>query len=111
MVTNRKDREKRDMQDNLFIFDDSDNWEDALIWDAPTHKYVYRTESDELVEGQYPDNPCNCEHPSHFDDMPQYDPNQHEYLKVPASDQTAIWVGKVCDDCANGHYAQFVNKE
>jgi hypothetical protein len=82
--------------------------ETGLVWDETAHRYVYRTESDELVNNAYPDNPCNCEHPSHFSDMPEHDPNQHEYLMVAGDGLQALYVGEICKTCANGHYAQFV---
>lgn len=49
--------------------------------------------------------PCQCENASHFPDLPQYDPNQHGYLMVPAGDREAIFVGKICDACADSHYS------
>ena len=54
---------------------------------------------------KYPPNPCQCEHAEHFPDMPQYNPTQHPYLMAPAGNRQADLVGSVCDECANGHYA------
>lgn len=55
-------------------------------------------------EHGYPVNPCNCEHVSHFPDTPKYDPSQHPYIKATAGTRSAIYVGKICDVCADGHY-------
>lgn len=49
--------------------------------------------------------PCNCENNTHFDDGPD-----HKYLGVPAGDRKAYFVGPICDDCANGHYADMLMK-
>jgi hypothetical protein len=57
------------------------------------------------MTNEYPPRPCQCEHVSHFPDMPQYDPNQHAYLMQPAGNRQAAYVGPVCDPCANSHYA------
>ena len=87
---------------------------DGLVWDETQHKYVYEDETD-ITDDWVPnpnivDNPCNCEHPEHFSDLPQYDPNQHGYLEAPHDGINAAWVGEICKTCANGHYAQFVEK-
>lgn len=44
---------------------------------------------------------CNCEHQEHFTGSP----SPHEYRKVPAGHQRAVFVGRICDACASGHYA------
>jgi hypothetical protein len=51
---------------------------------------------------------CQCEHVSHFTDLPQRDASQHEYLAVPAGERRALWVGPVCDACANGHLSDLL---
>jgi hypothetical protein len=49
------------------------------------------------------DDPCCCEHIDH-----DLDPDQHAMFAVPAGTATAGYVGRICDSCAQGHYAQFV---
>ena len=56
-------------------------------------------------------NPCNCEHPEHFPDMDQYDPNQHGYLEATHEGRKALWVGDICNACANGHYRAYLHEE
>lgn len=46
---------------------------------------------------------CNCENQTHFDGGPD-----HDYLAVPAGAYHADFVGAICDECALGHYAEFV---
>lgn len=87
-----------EFEDNLDIPEDEDD-------SVPGDTYM-----DGSRKPDYPDNPCNCEHPEHFSDLPQYDPNQHEYMKSPAGTQKALYVGDICDACAKGHYAQFLYK-
>lgn len=51
---------------------------------------------------------CNCEHTNHFKD--RYDPvlretiaqprMKHPYLRRPAGNAWAMFIGHVCDDCA-----------
>jgi hypothetical protein len=49
---------------------------------------------------------CNCEHSRHFDFQVGVDgvatriDDVHEYMKVEAGEQWAMYVGHVCDDCA-----------
>jgi len=42
---------------------------------------------------------CYCEHTNHFNDHlgPQI---KHEYAKVNAGEKKALYVGSICDDCA-----------
>lgn len=57
--------------------------------------------------------PCNCEHTSHFDDTPAGSPaphTDHEYLKVPAGNRTARYVGRICDHCADTHMAGYLTE-
>jgi hypothetical protein len=87
---------------------------DGLVWDETQHKYVYEDETD-IEDDWEPNpnivaNPCNCEHPSHFPDMSQYDPNQHGYLETPHDGRKALWVGEICNSCANGHYAGYLHE-
>jgi hypothetical protein len=66
---------------------------------------IERGEAAPIVAVEYPPYPCNCEHPSHFPDMPAYDPTQHPYMQAVAGNRQALFVGPVCDVCADGHYA------
>jgi len=66
---------------------------------------IERGEATPIVAVEYPPRPCQCEHASHFPDMPQYDPTQHAYFMASAGNREAIFVGPVCDACADGHYA------
>jgi hypothetical protein len=46
---------------------------------------------------------CNCEHTDHWNGT------DHEYVSVPAGEQTAWFVGKVCDHCAETHMREYLN--
>lgn len=50
--------------------------------------------------------PCNCEHGEHFDNGPG-----HDYLAAPAGSRHARYVGAVCDDCAAGHMAGYLEPD
>lgn len=60
--------------------------------------------------------PCGCESWHHFADSPNGDALDaddskrvsHAYCAVPAGRHTARYVGKVCDECATEHLAQYV---
>ncbi len=55
---------------------------------------------------------CNCEHAVHFPDHELYDPNEHAYLAVPASEGcVAYFVGDVCKHCATTHMATMMVRE
>lgn len=45
---------------------------------------------------------CNCEHIDHFEGR------GHEYMAVEAGSYTAMFVGRICDDCALGHMRTMV---
>lgn len=50
---------------------------------------------------------CNCEHTVHFSD--EHGPrSDHEYMSVPACERRAMYVGRVCDHCADTHYADVI---
>ncbi|MBQ6358476.1 MAG: hypothetical protein IJI97_05905 [Clostridia bacterium] len=50
--------------------------------------------------------PCNCEHASHFDStLPD-----HPYREASAGHLRAMFVGLVCDSCAQGHMKEFIGK-
>lgn len=42
---------------------------------------------------------CGCEHENHFDAKREAS-GEHEYLAVPAGARSALYVGKICDHCA-----------
>lgn len=64
--------------------------------------------------------PCGCEHEAHFRLQGRHIPNleaarraarepvPHGYLARPAGDRNAMYVGPVCDECANGHMAPYI---
>lgn len=47
---------------------------------------------------------CQCEHISHE----QSAATAHPYLGVPAGTRRADYVGRVCDECAKGHLAEYL---
>lgn len=54
---------------------------------------------------------CQCEHESHFSDIPGKVQTEHSYLGVPAGEEIAWYVGPICDKCANGHLSDMVIRE
>lgn len=58
-----------------------------------------------LTDAGEPENPCNCEHESHF---PEDGGTEHAHMAVPAGDRSAQHVGPVCDECADGHIAEYL---
>ena len=50
--------------------------------------------------------PCNCEHASHFDDSM----TDHPHMGVPSGELRAMFVGRVCDSCAQGHMKRYIGK-
>lgn len=46
---------------------------------------------------------CQCEHADH-----EQPARSHPYLAVPAGTHRADYVGPVCDDCAQGHLADYL---
>lgn len=51
--------------------------------------------------------PCGCEHNEHFDGI---NPKIHAYLGAVAGDKTAIYVGVVCDECAETHMKDYIQE-
>lgn len=50
--------------------------------------------------------PCNCEHASHFDStLPD-----HPYREASAGELRAMFVGHVCDSCAQGHMKRYIRE-
>ena len=48
------------------------------------------------------DDPCNCEHVDHEDGK------AHRYMGVPAGTRHAMFVGRICDECADGHMSEYL---
>lgn len=47
---------------------------------------------------------CQCEHISHEQSVA----TAHPYVGVPAGAHRADYVGRVCDECALGHLAEYL---
>lgn len=59
-------------------------------------------------------NACQCEHSNHFHDAPYAQPSprvRHVYQSVPAGSQRAMYVGAICDECAEQCMAQYLVKD
>jgi hypothetical protein len=54
--------------------------------------------------------PCNCEAAEHFDfDSVQFGVERgHDYLAVPAGERHALYVGRICDLCADTHMKDYL---
>jgi hypothetical protein len=52
---------------------------------------------------------CNCEHAKHFDDEPEPQTG-HDYMAVPAGKHSAMFVGPVCDKCAETCMSKYLVK-
>ena len=58
---------------------------------------------------------CQCEHDAHFPGATYAQTEAdsgpfHPYVSVPAGSHTATYVGPVCDECAAGHAAPYLNR-
>lgn len=55
---------------------------------------------------------CQCEHESHFDpsEINETDRTDHLYLDVPAGTSKAVYVGSICDHCAETHMSDLLVK-